>query len=101
VNPTVGVPELTQPRGSCGYSLKPGTRRCGAGAVIHLLVHNDTWGLVALSSCETHAAYARATEGLLAVHRFASGCTHPQSRWSTFPHDETLSECVAPAGAAT
>lgn len=97
MQPTVGVPALPRHRGSCGYSLKPGTRRCGAPATIHLLVYSHSWGLVSLSSCDDHDEFARASGELLGAHRFAAACAHVQARWCPFPHDPTKSECVAPA----
>jgi hypothetical protein len=97
VEPTVGTPELSRHRTTCSYSLKPGTRRCGAPTTVHLLVYSDTWGLVSLSTCRAHEGYARAAGELLGVHRFAYACANPQARWFSFPPDPTVSECVAPA----
>lgn len=101
MEPTVGVPELAHaPRGTCSFSLRPGTRRCGAPADIHLLVYSRSWGLVGLSSCADHLKHARLAGELLGQHRFARACANPQARWCTFPHDPTASECVAPVLAA-
>lgn len=97
MEPTVGTPELARRRTTCSYSLKPGTRRCGVPATVHLLVYSSSWGLVSLSACPDHEEYARAAGELLGAHRFASACAHPQARWYSFPHDPTVSECVAPA----
>jgi hypothetical protein len=86
--PWVGEPS-TEYRPICVYSSSPGHPRCDAPASAHVMVADDRYGVVALTSCGTHAGLARTSGRFIMEHQYEGVCGFPGTLW-----DEITNRCV-------